>query len=314
MARKRGKRAQPSPSPSTPSPSHDPKTLENSGSKSVTGTCDKSQKHTAMDGARANAHEISAGGGDRTTLVQQSHQSGAGMEGTCAKVQNQTRENLQHQPHVVRAEQGTSRVTQQDQNDARAGTSRITQQHQPCDGAPIGHKNLHDRGVLINPINFDLLDEQETEFDDLVESIDALDEKQASSVLEKLDRIREKINGKRQAKNVHGKHESVVKEIANPTTKEKIAKRASVKEGSIPAERVADSEYHPIVADVRAKEQDSQDNATKEDDQANQDKGNKEDDWQPVTTRSSKRLQKKMDEANQVLGDGGKSTSTSGNG
>ncbi|KAK7256174.1 hypothetical protein RIF29_29611 [Crotalaria pallida] len=139
-----------------------------------------------MDGARANAHEISAGGGDRTTLVQQSHQSSAGMEGTCAKVQNQTRENLQHQPHVVRAEQGTSRVTQQDQNDAQ------------------------------------------TEFDDLVESIDALDEKQASSVLEKLDRIREKINGKRQAKNVHGKHESVVKEIANPTTKEKIAKRASV--------------------------------------------------------------------------------------
>ncbi|KAK7243521.1 hypothetical protein RIF29_38320 [Crotalaria pallida] len=294
MARKRGKQAQPSPSPSTPSPSHDPKTLENSGSKSITGTCDKSQKHSAMDGARANVNEISAGGGDRTTLVQQSHQSGAGMEGTCATVQNQTRENLQHQPHVVRAEQGTSCVTQQDQNDARAGTSRITQQHQPCDGAPIGHKNLHDRGVLINPINFDLHDEQETEFDDLVESIDALDEKQASSVLEKLDRIREKINGKRQAKNVHGKHESVVKEIANPTTKERIAKRASVWD--------------------TAKEQDSQDNVTKEDDQANQDKGNKEDDWQPVTTRASKRLQKKMDEANQFLGDGGKSTSNSGNG
>ncbi|KAK7287505.1 hypothetical protein RIF29_00785 [Crotalaria pallida] len=232
-----------------------------------------------MDGATANVHETSAGDGDRITLVQQSHQSGAGMEGTCAKVQNQARENLQHQPHVVRAEQGTS---------------RIMQQHQPCDGAPIGHKNLHDRGVLIKPINFDLLDEQETEFDDLVESIDALDEKQASSVLEKLDRIREKINGKRQAKNVHGKHESVIKEIAKPMNKEKIAKRASVWDTD--------------------KDQDSQDNANKEDDQANQDKGNKEDEWQPVTTRASKRLQKKMDEANQVLGDGGKFISISGNG
>ncbi|KAK7266857.1 hypothetical protein RIF29_19515 [Crotalaria pallida] len=67
-----------------------------------------------------------------------------------------------------------------------------------------------------------------------------------------------------------------------------------VKEGIIPPNRVDDDSLHPIVAKVKAKEQKQQE------------------EWQTVTTRSSRRLQRKMDEFNQDQGVGDASASTSG--
>ncbi|KAK7266859.1 hypothetical protein RIF29_19517 [Crotalaria pallida] len=87
-----------------------------------------------------------------------------------------------------------------------------------------------------------------------------------------------------------------VSQIEIFSSKEKIASRASVKEGIIPPNRVDDDSLHPIVAKVKAKEQKQQE------------------EWQTVTTRSSRRLQRKMDEFNQDQGVGDASASTSGNG
>ncbi|KAK7267085.1 hypothetical protein RIF29_19749 [Crotalaria pallida] len=129
-----------------------------------------------------------------------------------------------------------------------------------------------DKTMDPSPIRLGLLEDQETEFQELFDNINGLSDKQAVSVLEKLDRIREKINGKQPMKplnvdederskdgvslsdadQMQSKSDGSGTSASKPS--EKITKRVSVQEqvnsGLIPSDRVQESELHPLVVET----------------------------------------------------------------
>ncbi|KAK7261409.1 hypothetical protein RIF29_27719 [Crotalaria pallida] len=295
MARKRGKQNPPSPSPKTPPSSHDPKSnekpvLSNTSPQGTTDLHVDDDLHGVIKLCGANLCEvpIACGVFSREGLQHEGNSRGA-MNKACAASPLEPG--------------GTSSPL------GLGGTSTSLGNNETLSNV---NKSLV---AASKPIDVVLLDEQESEFAWLMESIDAMDESQASAVLKKLDQIREKVKGKKPFDNVVGK--SVAKgpnpktvvdpkavadpksiddlpvanatvpnrafQLENPTAKETRSIRASVwetfdisklrnsgekltyhqptlrdgvsvKEGLIPPERVDDSELHPIVANVKQKE------------------------------------------------------------
>ncbi|KAK7251026.1 hypothetical protein RIF29_33888 [Crotalaria pallida] len=139
---------------------------------------------------------------------------------------------------------------------------------------------IGDKSVDLSPIRLDLLDDQETEFQELFENIDGLSDKQAVSVLEKLDRIREKIKGKQPMQSLNADADESSKEGLGATGasqlkpnnveagssslnySDKITKRVSdqVNSGLIPADRVEDSELHSLVVESNTATKNGQNN------------------------------------------------------
>ncbi|KAK7261081.1 hypothetical protein RIF29_27385 [Crotalaria pallida] len=270
MARKRGKQNPPSPSPKTPPSSHDPKSNEKPvlSNTSPQGTTDL---HVDDD-----LHGVIKLCGANLCEVPIS----------CGVF---SREGLQHE-----------------------GNSRGAM-NKACSASPLG------LGGTSSPLG-------------LGGTSTSLSNNETLS--NKLDQIREKVKVKKPFDNVVGK--SVAKgpnpktvvdpkavadpksiddlpvanatvpnrafQLENPTAKETRSIRASV------WETVDDSELHPIVANVKQKED------AKEGAQAQNVESSREGEWQTVISRSSKKLQKKNEETNQGRGVGGASASNSGNG
>ncbi|KAK7281567.1 hypothetical protein RIF29_09672 [Crotalaria pallida] len=132
-------------------------------------------------------------------------------------------------------------------------------QSSPSSSSPSLAHDVSSKKASASPhtLNLDLLEEQETEFHELFDSLDAMNEKQIQALMENMDKIREKIKGKKPVieDSDHITNPTIDEPgVANPTSDElgvanpsngevlgsdKIAKRASeqVKEGLIPPER-----------------------------------------------------------------------------
>ncbi|KAK7287392.1 hypothetical protein RIF29_00665 [Crotalaria pallida] len=163
------------------------------------------------------------------------------------------------------------------------------------------------------PINLELLDDQETKFRELFESLDSLNEQQVNALLDNMDRIREKIKGKKPiVDEVNHSGQKDATGPSNPTlgqispqeilqVVETVKTLDQIKEGLIEADRVEESELHPAVVES-TKEIVQQSEVNKgqsgvEKDSKEPDalivKNGTEDQWHTITTRRRVQLQKK---------------------
>ncbi|KAK7256612.1 hypothetical protein RIF29_30066 [Crotalaria pallida] len=149
--------------------------------------------------------------------------------------------------------------------------------------------------VFANPLNLDMLEEQETEFHDLFDSLDSMNEQQVKALLENMDRIHEKIKGKHPMNEETIGSENPKQDGPNTTNPTKVQEQ--IKEGLISAERVNVDELRPIVVES-ANGQEGKDSVVVSEksgtETANQ-KHMADDQWHTVTTRRKLMQQKKLD-------------------
>ncbi|KAK7260472.1 hypothetical protein RIF29_26544 [Crotalaria pallida] len=163
-------------------------------------------------------------------------------------------------------------------------------QSSPSSSSPSLAHDVSSKKASASPhtLNLDLLKEQEIEFNELFDSLDSMNEKQIQALMENMDKIREKIKGKKPCI-----------EDSDHITNPLLMNLEQVKEGLIPPERVNEKELHPAV--IMNNEAQVVQGSSSGGVQGSQGSGgveNKNGDankWQTVTTRRRAQMQKNLE-------------------